>query len=76
MGVLDAVGRSLDEAFFMFWATLWALILGFTMSGAVMSWNVRQSARMEPTPSVQRSGGLKPRFQEMRSAAWLEKVKA
>ncbi len=37
MGVLDAVGGSLREAFFMFWATLWALVLGFVLSGAVQS---------------------------------------
>ena len=37
MGVLDAIGRSLDEGFFMFWATLWALVLGFGLSGAVQA---------------------------------------
>src|SRR5438309_9104597 len=31
------IGSSLREAFFMFWATLWALILGFTLSGAVQA---------------------------------------
>src|SRR5436309_10916984 len=31
------VGSSLREAFFMFWVTLWALILGFTLSGAVQA---------------------------------------
>jgi uncharacterized membrane protein YraQ (UPF0718 family) len=31
------VGNSLREAFFMFWETLWALILGFTLSGAVQA---------------------------------------
>jgi hypothetical protein len=31
------IGRSLREAFYMFWATLWALILGFTLSGAVQA---------------------------------------
>lgn len=35
--VLGVVARSLLEAFFMFWATLWALILGFTLSGIVQS---------------------------------------
>ena len=33
----DDVARSLREAFFMFWETLWALILGFTLSGAVQA---------------------------------------
>jgi uncharacterized membrane protein YraQ (UPF0718 family)/YHS domain-containing protein len=37
MSVLTTVGDSLTEAFFMFWATLWALVLGFTLSGAVQS---------------------------------------
>jgi uncharacterized membrane protein YraQ (UPF0718 family)/YHS domain-containing protein len=31
------VGDSLREAFFMFWETLWALVLGFTLSGAVQA---------------------------------------
>jgi len=30
-------GRSLREAFFMFWETLWALVLGLTLSGAVQA---------------------------------------
>jgi uncharacterized membrane protein YraQ (UPF0718 family) len=34
---LDTVGRSLDAAFFMLWQTLWALILGFTLSGVVQA---------------------------------------
>jgi uncharacterized membrane protein YraQ (UPF0718 family)/YHS domain-containing protein len=35
--ILIDVGRSLREAFYMFWATLWALILGFLISGAVQA---------------------------------------
>jgi uncharacterized membrane protein YraQ (UPF0718 family)/YHS domain-containing protein len=35
--VLVDIGHSLREAFFMFWVTLWALILGFTLSGAVQA---------------------------------------
>jgi uncharacterized membrane protein YraQ (UPF0718 family)/YHS domain-containing protein len=31
------VWHGLDEAFFMFWDTLWALALGFTLSGAVQA---------------------------------------
>jgi len=31
------IGRSLRESFFMVWETLWALILGFTLSGAVQA---------------------------------------
>jgi len=37
IGWLDAIGRSLRESFFMFWETLWPLILGFTLSGAVQA---------------------------------------
>jgi YHS domain-containing protein/uncharacterized membrane protein YraQ (UPF0718 family) len=34
---MSVVADSLQEAFFMFWGTLWALVLGFTLSGAVQS---------------------------------------
>jgi hypothetical protein len=34
---LADIGDSLRESFFMFWETLWALILGFTLSGAVQA---------------------------------------
>jgi YHS domain-containing protein/uncharacterized membrane protein YraQ (UPF0718 family) len=37
VGPLVDVGRSLREAFFMFWETLWALVLGFTLSGFVQA---------------------------------------
>ena len=37
MGVLTTIGDSLQEGFFMFWETLWALVLGFTLAGAVQS---------------------------------------
>jgi YHS domain-containing protein/uncharacterized membrane protein YraQ (UPF0718 family) len=37
MNFLTTVGDSLQEGFFMFWETLWALVLGFTLSGAVQS---------------------------------------
>jgi len=40
---LDAIGRSLREGFFMFWETLWPLILGFTLSGAVQAFVSRES---------------------------------
>jgi uncharacterized membrane protein YraQ (UPF0718 family)/YHS domain-containing protein len=39
---LADIGRSLREAFFMFWETLWALILGFTLSGAVQAFVSRE----------------------------------
>ena len=37
MDFLTTIGSSLQEGFFMFWETLWALVLGFTLSGAVQS---------------------------------------
>jgi hypothetical protein len=40
---LDLIGRSLDEAFFMLWQTLWALVLGFTLSGAVQAFVSRRA---------------------------------
>ena len=35
--VLVDIGRSLREGFFMFWETLWPLVLGFGLSGAVQT---------------------------------------
>jgi uncharacterized membrane protein YraQ (UPF0718 family)/YHS domain-containing protein len=44
---LADVGDSLREAFFMFWETLWALVLGFTLSGAVQAFvSKRQMQRV------------------------------
>ncbi len=37
MGVLGTIGDSLLEGFYMFYDTLWALVLGFTLSGAVQA---------------------------------------
>jgi len=37
------IGRSLREAFFMFWETLWPLILGFGLSGAVQAFVSHES---------------------------------
>jgi uncharacterized membrane protein YraQ (UPF0718 family)/YHS domain-containing protein len=34
---LTDAGRGVREAFFMFWETLWALVLGFTLSGVVQA---------------------------------------
>src|SRR3974390_3382184 len=41
--VLVDIGRSLREGFFMFWETLWPLILGFGLSGAVQAFASRES---------------------------------
>ena len=35
--MLQDVGQGLSQAFFMFWETLWALVLGFALSGAVQA---------------------------------------
>jgi len=43
--VLDNLGASLREAFFMFWDTLWALIGGFALSGAVQAFVPREALR-------------------------------
>ena len=42
-GWLDTIGRSLREGFFMFWETLWPLILGFGLSGAVQAFVGREA---------------------------------
>lgn len=36
-GVAGGIGRSLREGFYMFWDTLWALVVGFGLSGAVQA---------------------------------------
>src|SRR4051794_31018974 len=35
--LLHGIGRGLADGWWMFWLTLWALILGFTLSGAVQA---------------------------------------
>ena len=45
MHVLIDIGHSFREGFFMFWETLWALVLGFGLSGAVQAFVSR--SRME-----------------------------
>src|SRR2546421_5921195 len=42
MGVLDAVGDGLWNAFQMAWEVGWALVLGFLLSGIVQAWVPRQ----------------------------------
>jgi len=37
------IGHSLREAFYMFWETLWALVLGFGLSGAVQAFVSRDA---------------------------------
>src|SRR5882762_5040587 len=59
---LDDVGRSLREAFFMFWDTLWPLILGFSLSGAVQAFVPRDQMQRvmgnHRAPAVARASGL------------------
>jgi uncharacterized membrane protein YraQ (UPF0718 family) len=45
VGFWWTVGHSLDEAFFMFWQTLWALIGGFALSGVVQAFVSRRQLR-------------------------------
>jgi uncharacterized membrane protein YraQ (UPF0718 family)/YHS domain-containing protein len=44
-GWLDAIGRGLREGFFMFWETLWPLVLGFGLSGAVQAFVSREAMK-------------------------------
>ncbi|MGI8753943.1 MAG: permease [Acidimicrobiales bacterium] len=39
------IGHSVREAFYMFWDTLWALVLGFGLSGAVQAFVSRDEMR-------------------------------
>ncbi len=56
------IGNSLREAFFMFWETLWALVLGFTLSGAVQAFvSKRRMQRVlgdHRAPAVARASGF------------------
>ena len=45
MAFFTGIWHGLDEAFFMFWATLWALVLGFALSGAVQAFVSRGEMR-------------------------------
>ena len=58
---LTDMARSLREAFFMFWETLWPLILGFGLSGAVQAFVSRDSMQRKMgdhrPASIARAGG-------------------
>src|ERR1022692_460 len=45
IGVLDTIGRSLADGAGMFTETLWALVLGFGLSGAVQAFVSRAGMR-------------------------------
>ena len=55
------IGRSLREGFFMFWETLWPLVLGFGLSGAVQSFVSRDAMQRRlgnhRVPAVVRASG-------------------
>src|SRR5664280_1318728 len=55
------VGRSLHEGLYMFWETLWALVLGFTLSGIVQAFVSKDQMRAKlgthrPSAVVRASG--------------------
>ena len=56
MDFFAGVWHGLDEAFFMFWETLWALVLGFALSGAVQAFvsRARDAARARRPPAARR----------------------
>ena len=59
---VSSLGQGLREAFFMFWATLWALILGFGLSGAVQAFATPGSMQRllgnHRLPAVTRASGF------------------
>ena len=61
--VLVDIGRSLREGFFMFWETLWPLVLGFGLSGAVQAFVSRDAMQRRlgnhRAPAVVRGLGLR-----------------
>jgi uncharacterized protein len=59
--VLVDIGRSLREGFFMFWETLWPLVLGFGLAGAVQAFVSSEAMRRRlgnhRAPAVVRASG-------------------
>jgi len=62
MGILSAVGDSLRMAFFMFWDTLWPLIFGFGLSGAVQAFVSRSEMQRMMGDHRPRTLGLAATF--------------
>ncbi|MHB1536306.1 MAG: permease [Acidimicrobiales bacterium] len=54
--IVADIGRSMREAFYMFWDTLWALVLGFALSGAVQAFVSR--AQMQARLGDHRAGSV------------------
>ncbi len=46
-GPLVDIGRSVRESFYMFWDTLWALLLGFGLSGVVQAFVSRRAMQRQ-----------------------------
>ena len=65
VGFVDAIGRSLREGFFMFWETLWPLVLGFSLAGAVQAFVSREALAGQA-----RRPRSRPRWLEHRATAW------
>jgi uncharacterized membrane protein YraQ (UPF0718 family)/YHS domain-containing protein len=59
---LADIGDSVREAFFMFWQTLWALVLGFTLSGAVQAFvgkeQMQRTLGDHRVPAIARATGF------------------
>ena len=47
MTILKAIWDGVSEGFFMFWQTLWALVLGFALSGAVQAFVSHKQMQMQ-----------------------------
>ena len=56
MGVAHTIGSSLLEGFYMFYDTLWALVLGFALSGAVQAFVSK--GQMQRTLGDHRAGTI------------------
>ncbi len=59
--VVVDIGRSLREGFFMFWETLWPLVLGFGLAGAVQAFASRDALQRRlgdhRAPAIVRASG-------------------
>ncbi|HEV7526874.1 MAG TPA: permease [Acidimicrobiia bacterium] len=59
---LADIGDAFREAFFMFWETLWALVLGFALSGAVQAFvskeRMQRAMGDHKLPAVARASGF------------------
>src|ERR1700753_1469008 len=70
MDFFAGVWHGLDEAFFMFWETLWALVLGFALSGAVQAFASRQEMRRALCDHPPAAGARCPVFGGVSASCW------